>query len=110
MRPAAIWHSGKLRARQTAEPFWKACNPLADFEAVQGLQPTDPPERMRDRLAGETRNLMIVGHFPNLPRLWGLLITGDPDATADFQAHGLVALESTERGWEERWRLGEPRD
>ena len=26
-----IWHSGKLRARQTAEAFLRACNPLAEF-------------------------------------------------------------------------------
>ena len=40
--PAAIWHSGKLRARQTAEAFWRACNPLATFSAERGLQPGDP--------------------------------------------------------------------
>ena len=26
-KPAVVWHSGKLRARQTAEAFWSACNP-----------------------------------------------------------------------------------
>jgi len=31
VKPDVIWHSGKLRARQTAELFWKACNPLAEF-------------------------------------------------------------------------------
>jgi phosphohistidine phosphatase len=44
VKPAAVWHSGKLRARQTAEPFWRACNPLAEFAAIRGLQPDDPPE------------------------------------------------------------------
>ena len=29
VRPAAVWHSGKLRARQTAEILWRACNPSA---------------------------------------------------------------------------------
>ena len=37
--PAVVWHSGKLRARQTAEIFWRACNPLAALQAVRGLQP-----------------------------------------------------------------------
>ena len=45
VQPHAIWHSGKLRARQTAELFWKACNPLASFSAERGLQPGDPPRR-----------------------------------------------------------------
>ena len=29
VRPELMWHSGKLRARQTAELFWRATNPLA---------------------------------------------------------------------------------
>src|SRR3954447_20572544 len=59
VKPDVIWHSGKLRARQTAEQFWMACNPLASFSATRGLQPDDPPVWMRDQLAGETRNIVI---------------------------------------------------
>lgn len=32
-RPAVVWHSGKLRAKQTAEAFWRACNALAELSA-----------------------------------------------------------------------------
>ena len=42
-KPASIWHSGKLRARQTAESFLQACNPFAEFRMVRGLRPDDPP-------------------------------------------------------------------
>jgi len=52
VKPDAIWHSGKLRARQTAEIFWKVCNPLSPFTAERGLLPDDPPQWMRDRLSG----------------------------------------------------------
>ena len=38
-RPEIVWHSGKLRARQTAEEFWRACNALATFSATRDLQP-----------------------------------------------------------------------
>ena len=51
-RPAVVWHSGKLRARQTAEAFWRACNALAPLSATRDLQPDDPPEWIRDRLRG----------------------------------------------------------
>ena len=67
IKPVAIWHSGKLRARQTAEAFLRACNPLAEFSAIRGLQPGDPPEWIRDLVAGETREVMLVGHMPHLP-------------------------------------------
>src|SRR3984885_2823381 len=51
-KPAVVWHSGKLRARQTALAFWRACNALTEFSATADLQPTDSPLRMRDRLRG----------------------------------------------------------
>src|SRR5262245_21256686 len=56
--PAAIWHSGKLRARQTAEAFLRACNPFAEFRMVRGLHPDDPPEIIRDALVGESQDLL----------------------------------------------------
>jgi phosphohistidine phosphatase len=99
-RPVAIWHSGKLRARETAEIYLQATNPAATFTATRGLQPDDDPEWMRDALAGETDDLMIVGHYPYLPTLLQLL-AGDQ---AVFPQHGAVALERAESGWIERWR------
>src|SRR3982074_3454896 len=75
-RPTVVWHSGKLRARQTAEAFWRACNALAEFSATRDLQPDDPPEWIRDRLRGETRDIAIAGHFPYLPQLLALLTRG----------------------------------
>jgi phosphohistidine phosphatase len=102
-KPGVVWHSGKLRARQTAMAFWRACNALAEFSATADLQPTDPASRMRDRLRGEHRDLLIAGHFPHLPRLLSLLINRD----ASFPQHGVVALETTDEGetWTELWRF-----
>ena len=107
--PRAIWHSGKLRARQTADAYRRACNPLADFQAVRGLQPDDPPSWIADRLLGEEGEVMVVGHMPHLPRLLRLLVAGDSEAGApDFPAHGLVCVERQGEGWVERWRLTAP--
>ena len=110
VKPVCVWHSGKLRARQTAEAFWRACNPLATLTAERGLQPTDPAEWMRDRFLGETRDVLAVGHMPNLPRLLRLLLNEDPESSSvAFPLHGVVALEPQgEAGmekWVERWRL-----
>jgi phosphohistidine phosphatase len=102
-RPAVVWHSGKLRARQTAQAFWRTCNALAEFKASPDLQPDDPPSRIRDRLRGETRDILITGHFLHLPRLLTLLL----GAAAPFPQHGVVALESNDEGetWKELWRV-----
>ena len=104
--PAVIWHSGKLRARQTAEAFWRACNPFAEFSAMRDLQPDDSPNWMRDRLRGDARDILIAGHFPFMPRLLGTLLVGD-DQVADFPQHGVVALVSDDEGetWREVWRF-----
>jgi phosphohistidine phosphatase len=106
-RPAVVWHSGKLRAKQTAEAFWRACNALADFSASRDLQPDDPPSWIRDRLRGESRDILIAGHFHHLPRLLALLTAGGDAAGSQFPLHGAVALETSDGGetWAERWRL-----
>lgn len=103
-KPVVVWHSGKLRAKQTAEAFWRACNPLAEFSATRDLQPDDPPHWIRDRLLGETRDILIAGHFPHVPRLFALL-KGERDER-DFPPHGVVAIATDNGGetWQERWR------
>jgi phosphohistidine phosphatase len=105
-KPRAVWHSGKLRARQTAEAFWRACNPLAEFSAQKGLQPDDPPEWVADRLLAEDGEVMIVGHMPHLSRLLERLLgTAGGGVSAHVPVNGVVCVEETEGRWTERWRL-----
>ena len=106
-RPAVVWHSGKLRARQTAEEYWRACNALAEFSATKDLQPEDQPAWIRDRLRHEPRDIMLVGHYPHLPALLELLAGDDSGVRTRFPQHGMVALETRDEGetWTEVWRL-----
>jgi len=105
-RPVVVWHSGKLRAKQTAQEFWRACNALAEFSATKDLQPDDPPQWMRDRLRVEPRDVLLAGHFPHLPRLLSLLLSSG-EAGATFPLHGIVALITDDEGdtWRELWRI-----
>ena len=102
VKPAVVWHSGKLRAKETAEAYWRACNPFAEFSATRDLQPDDPPEWIRDRLRGESRDLLIAGHYPHMPRLLHLLVNAE-----HFPINGAVALRSDDDGetFSEEWRL-----
>src|SRR3954470_7828387 len=94
VKPVVIWHSGKLRARETAEAFWRACNPFAEFSASRDLQPDDPPEWLRDRLHGESRDILIAGHYPHVPRLLALLLNDGAERPGPlgFPLNGVVAL------------------
>ena len=108
-KPHVIWHSGKLRARQTAEAYWRACNPLAQFTAERGLLPGDPPAWIADRLLAEEGEVMVVGHMPHLPRLLRLLLAG-----RSGRAGGRVPAErggvpgGAGRRVDRSWRLSPP--
>ncbi len=104
-KPVLIWHSGKLRARQTVDAYWRACNPLAAVSAARGLQPGDDPERIADTLVGETRDIMLVGHMPHIDRLLRLFVESNAGDVNPFPAHGIVALERSDDSWDECWRL-----
>ena len=107
VRPDVIWHSGKLRSRQTAEPFLRTCNPFADFRMVRGLRPDDSVSVMRDELAADTRDVLLVGHMPHIAELSRVL----SPASATFPLHGLVAFERNEGStWTELFRIAVDRD
>jgi phosphohistidine phosphatase len=106
VRPAAIWHSGKLRSRQTAEAFLRACNPSAVFRSVRGLLPGDPTVWMENALALEGADVLLVGHIPHMPDLARQCGAIDP-----LPLHGMIAFERTATvRYEERWRLQPPGD
>jgi len=100
--PAAIWHSGKLRGRQTGHAFLTVCAPFASFKMVRGLGPDDHPGIIQTAIQRESQDLALVGHWPSLPVLLQLL---SPDS-APMPQHGIVALTSSDHGvtWSELWR------
>ncbi len=97
-RPSRAIHSGKTRARETAQ-IWGSLIGV-DPEESDGLAPNDDPATWVGRLATETADVMLAGHLPHLARLATALLGGDPDRPLiGFQQGGLVALERTDAGW-----------
>ena len=101
--PAAIWHSGKLRSRQTAEPFLRLCNPMASFTMVRGLNPGDDASVICDALLRETRDILLVGHRPHIYDLQRSMAPERPL----FPTHGMIVLEFDDEKatWRELWRV-----
>ena len=101
--PAAIWHSGKLRSRETGHAFLSVCAPFAKFQMVRGLGPDDAPGIIHAAIQRESQDLALVGHWPSLPALLQLLSPSSPP----MPQHGVVALTTSDHGvtWSEIWRL-----
>jgi phosphohistidine phosphatase len=102
-----VEHSGKLRARQTAEILAARLRPTHGMKEVTGLAPNDDLEPTRARLQRERENIMVVGHLPHLSRLVCRLLGLDIDrAVVRFQMGGVVRLDREEAGaWIVRWVL-----
>jgi phosphohistidine phosphatase len=102
---SAVKHSGKKRARQTAEIFARVLHPAGGVEAVDGLGPMDDVTAFPVDGDG---NEMIVGHLPFLEKLTAHLTAGDADRAPvfKFQNGGIVCLNrGEEEGWYIAWAL-----
>lgn len=101
----SIHHSGKLRARQTAEIIASALN-LPGPEQAAGLKPMDDPANWQNRLAGQSKDLILVGHQPYMGRLAALLLCDDPEKDIiRFQMGGIVALQRENDLWALQWQI-----
>jgi len=99
-----ILHSGKTRAKQTAEILAELLKPQRGTEEASGLAPLDDPSIWAEKLRAETGDLMLVGHLPHLSRLASLLICGNAEIKViNFKNGGIVCLT---RGEEGAWAIG----
>jgi len=106
LRVAEIRHSGKLRARQTAEIFAAALSPSHGVREMDGLGPADATGKARAEVESASEPLMLVGHLPHLRRLASLLLAGDPEREIiRFRNGAIVCLVKTEGGWLLQWVL-----
>lgn len=99
-----IIHSGKRRAKQTAEIFAKALAGDLSLDAVTGISPLDDVKIFAETIIVED-NLMVVGHLPFMQRLVSYLSTGSEEIFIyKFQNSGIVCLDqSTEEDGTSEW-------
>jgi len=106
LRIAEIRHSGKLRARQTAEILVGALSPLHGIREMDGLAPADDPGKATAEIESAREPLMLVGHLPHLSRLASLLLVGDPGREIiRFRNGAIVCLVQAEGRWLLQWVL-----
>jgi phosphohistidine phosphatase len=102
-----IFHSGKTRARTTAQILADHLQPRAGLTAAPGLDPLDDPEIWARRVADLQENILLVGHLPHLGKLAALLISGDKDkAVINFQMGSVVELKRMDpQQWALDWMI-----
>jgi phosphohistidine phosphatase len=107
VRVSRVWHSGKTRARQTAELLAAAVAPGMKTEARAGLAPNDPTEVFAEKLATWREDAMVVGHLPFMARLVTRFVAKNHDGTAvAYRPGSLVCLERDGDGaWAIVWML-----
>jgi phosphohistidine phosphatase len=82
-----IWHSTKLRAKQTAEIIARVLGVSKVIEK-DGLKPSDPVAPIAEPLRQSGKTILIAGHLPFLPKLASLLKTGAEEKGVSMEAEG----------------------
>lgn len=94
IKPGKIFHSVKLRAKQTAEIFQKQLG--GESSELEGLKPMDDVEPWVSKLEDK---LMLVGHLPFMQKLSALLLCGDAEKKCvNFHQGGIFCFLQDEEG------------
>jgi phosphohistidine phosphatase len=98
-----IIHSGKLRAKQTAEILAGKLRPPEGCEEADGLDPMAEPSIWAEKLERMGGSIMLVGHLPHLGNLAGVILCGEA-ANNPISLHnsGIIKLV---RNSESRWLI-----
>jgi len=101
-----IRHSGKTRAKQTAEILAKGVN-CGKIKESEGLAPNDPVDDIHYELVSGDSDIMIVGHLPFMGILAARLLKhSDDGGVIHFSTATVAALEKTPSGdWTILWVL-----
>ena len=98
-----IFHSGKLRAAQTAEIF-AAALAVSTLSIVDQLSPNDDVTLLANNLNED--NSLYVGHLPHLEKLVSFLVTGNNEHNIiKFQNSAVVCLEKNNKQYHIEWYI-----
>ena len=100
---AQILHSGKTRAKETAEILRPLLKSPSQIHESAGLGPNDSPEALLYQLLDPKKDTLVAGHMPFVARTVSQALTGAPDRQLVEFVPGSVA--GIERNDGASWRL-----
>jgi len=100
-----IFHSGKLRAEQTAKVLAEHLEPSSGVIPDKDLEPLADPKVWYMRLQEISKDIMLVGHLPHLSKLTSSLLVGDENKEiVAFKMGSIVCLEQDQQHhWTIQW-------
>ena len=101
-----LLHSGKERAKQTAEIINSiVCEGITPVER-DDISPLDNVSSVAGYIISGEKDIMIIGHLPHLSRLTSLLVTGSESGDiAAFKQGGVVCLSQDGDRWAISWMI-----
>jgi phosphohistidine phosphatase len=94
-----IFHSGKLRAEQSARLIAETLSPEILPVKTEGLNPNDDPTVIIGDIEQLNENILIASHMPFVSRLCSILLTGTIDAEFASIPGTLFCLEKADSKW-----------
>ena len=94
-----VFHSGKLRAEQSARLIAETLSPEIQPVQTEGLNPNDDPAVIIGDIEQMNENILIASHMPFVSRLCSTLLTGTTDAEFASIPGTLFCLEKADNKW-----------
>ncbi|MFC1770841.1 phosphohistidine phosphatase SixA [Candidatus Margulisiibacteriota bacterium] len=102
---SAIVHSGKERAKETANIFAEKLEAINEVSSIEGLAPLDSVSEFAQQLDPKS-NIMYVGHLPFMERIISHLLGKNEDITViKFQNSGIVCMDTDNKNWYVKWAV-----
>ncbi len=100
-----IFHSGKLRAQQSAELIAETISPEIQPVQTAGLNPNDDPMEIVEDIEQMDENILLVSHMPFVSRLCSTLLTGSAEAGFASMPGTLFCLKKADDRWQLAYML-----
>ena len=99
-----ILHSGKTRARQTAEIMASHISDAVKPEVHPHIKPNDNPQALLGDIHQWNDDTLVVSHLPFLPTLLSLLTPAISGHSAiSFEPGTIICLSPADDVWEIEW-------
>ena len=103
----SVYHSGKMRAHQTAEIFADTLFVGGEITAIDEIKPNDDVEVFAKKIPELKPDTMIIGHLPFMAKLLSFLVTGKEEPhIVSYKPGSVVCLaQNEEKPWHISWML-----